>query len=36
MMGCTSKGSALKLAEIIAATALAGEVSLASAISSLD
>ncbi len=36
MMGCTGNGSALKLTEIAAATALAGEISLASAISSLD
>jgi len=36
MLGCYGKGKALKLAEIMAGTALAGELSLASAISSLD
>ena len=36
MMGCTGENGALKLAEIATATALAGEISLASAISSLD
>jgi hydroxymethylglutaryl-CoA reductase (NADPH) len=36
IMGCTGENSALKLAEIAAGTALAGEISLASAISSLD
>ena len=36
IMGCTGQNSALKFAEIAAATALAGEISLASAISSLD
>ncbi len=36
IMGCTGKNSALKLAEIAAGAALAGEISLASAISSLD
>lgn len=36
LMGCTGKGSVTKLAEIAAVTALAGEISLASAISSLD
>lgn len=36
MLGCTGPGTSLKLAEIVAATALAGEISLASAISSLD
>ncbi|MDM7859832.1 hydroxymethylglutaryl-CoA reductase [Alteromonas sp. ASW11-36] len=36
MMGCTGENSAMKFAEIVAGTALAGEISLASAISSLD
>ena len=36
LLGCTGDGTALKLAEIVAATVLAGELSLASAISSLD
>ncbi len=36
ILGCTEPGSALKLAEIVAATVLAGELSLASAISSMD
>jgi len=36
IMGCTGLGSVNKLAEIIAGTVLAGEISLASAISSLD
>jgi hydroxymethylglutaryl-CoA reductase (NADPH) len=36
MLGCWGKGKVRKLAEIIAAVALAGEISLASAISSLD
>ena len=36
VMGCYGKGKVRKLAEIIAGVALAGEVSLASAISSLD
>jgi len=36
LMGCVGKGKVRKLAEIIAAVALAGEVSLGSAISSLD
>ena len=36
ILGCTGPGSALKLAEIVGATVLAGELSLASAISSLD
>lgn len=36
IMGCHGKGKVLKLAEIVAATVLAGELSLASAISSLD
>ena len=36
MLGCTGEGSALRLAEIVAAVVLAGELSLAAAISSLD
>jgi hydroxymethylglutaryl-CoA reductase (NADPH) len=36
LMGCVGKGKVKKLAEIIAGVALAGEVSLGSAISSLD
>jgi hydroxymethylglutaryl-CoA reductase (NADPH) len=36
MLGCTGPGTALRLAEIVAGTVLAGELSLASAISSLD
>ncbi|MCK5772851.1 MAG: hydroxymethylglutaryl-CoA reductase [Thermoplasmata archaeon] len=36
MMGCYGKGKVMKLAEIVAAVALAGEMSLAAAISSLD
>ncbi|MEO1084996.1 MAG: hydroxymethylglutaryl-CoA reductase, partial [Acidobacteriota bacterium] len=36
VMGCYGKGKVRKLAEIIAGVALAGEISLASAISSLD
>ena len=36
MLGCYGKNKALKLAEIMASVALAGELSLASAISSLD
>lgn len=36
IMGCAGPGKVLKLAEIIAGTVLAGEISLASAISSLD
>ena len=36
MMGCYGKGKVMKLAEIMAAVALAGEMSLAAAISSLD
>ena len=36
MMGCWGKGKVFKFAEIVAATVLAGELSLASAISSLD
>jgi hydroxymethylglutaryl-CoA reductase (NADPH) len=36
MMGCHGKGKVYKFAEIVAATVLAGELSLASAISSLD
>jgi hydroxymethylglutaryl-CoA reductase (NADPH) len=36
VMGCTGPGSARKLAEIMAAVALAGELSLGAAISSLD
>jgi hydroxymethylglutaryl-CoA reductase (NADPH) len=35
-MGCEGVGKVNKLAEIIAATVLAGEISLAAAISSLD
>ena len=35
-MGCYGKGKVRKLAEIIAGVCLAGEISLASAISSLD
>ncbi len=36
MLGCTGRGSVRKLAEIIAGVALAGELSLGAAISSLD
>jgi hydroxymethylglutaryl-CoA reductase (NADPH) len=36
IMGCTGRGTVNKLAEIVAGVALAGELSLASAISSLD
>jgi len=36
MIGCTGPGKVNKLAEIVAATVLAGEISLASAISALD
>jgi hydroxymethylglutaryl-CoA reductase (NADPH) len=36
LMGCSGKGKVHKLAEIIAATVLAGEISLGSAISSSD
>ncbi|MGZ4693346.1 MAG: hydroxymethylglutaryl-CoA reductase [Acidimicrobiales bacterium] len=36
ILGCTERGSVAKLAEIVAGTVLAGEISLASAISSLD
>ncbi len=36
ILGCTGRGSVGKLAEIVAGTVLAGEISLASAISSLD
>jgi hydroxymethylglutaryl-CoA reductase (NADPH) len=36
LMGCAGKGKVNKLAEIIAATVLAGEISLGSAISSSD
>ena len=36
VMGCRGRGSVNKLAEIVAGVALAGEISLASAISSLD
>lgn len=36
MLGCTGKGKVNKLAEIVAGTVLAGEISLASAISALD
>jgi hydroxymethylglutaryl-CoA reductase (NADPH) len=36
ILGCLGKGKVLKLAEIVAGVVLAGEISLASAISSLD
>jgi hydroxymethylglutaryl-CoA reductase (NADPH) len=36
ILGCTERGSVDKLAEIIAGVALAGELSLGAAISSLD
>jgi hydroxymethylglutaryl-CoA reductase (NADPH) len=36
MLGCWGKGKVEKLAEIVAATVLAGELSLAAAISSLE
>ncbi len=36
MLGCTGRGSVRRFAEIVAGVALAGEVSLAAAISSLD
>ena len=36
LMGCVGRGKVKKLAEIIAGVALAGEISLGSAISSLD
>ena len=36
MIGCSGKNKVLKLAEIVGSVALAGEISLASAISSLD
>jgi len=36
VMGCWGKGKVNKFAEIIAGVALAGEISLGSAISSLD
>jgi hydroxymethylglutaryl-CoA reductase (NADPH) len=36
MLGCSGKGGVLKFAEIVAGVVLAGEISLASAISSLD
>lgn len=36
LLGCTGRGSVRKLAEIVAGVVLAGEISLASAISSLD
>jgi len=36
ILGCTGRGKVRKLAEIVAGVALAGEISLASAISSLD
>lgn len=36
MMGCAGAGKVMKLAEIVAGTVLAGEISLAAAISSLD
>lgn len=36
MLGCRGRGTVRKLAEIVAGVALAGEISLASAISSLD
>jgi hydroxymethylglutaryl-CoA reductase (NADPH) len=35
-MGCQGPGKVMKLAEIVAGTVLAGEISLAAAISSLD
>jgi len=36
LLGCTGRGTVRKFAEIVASVALAGEISLASAISSLD
>lgn len=36
MLGCYGKGKVKKLAEIVAGVSLAGEISLAAAISSLD
>ena len=36
LLGCSGTGTVNKLAEIIAGVVLAGEISLASAISSLD
>ncbi len=36
MLGCWGKGKVSKLAEIVAGVVLAGEISLAAAISSLD
>jgi hydroxymethylglutaryl-CoA reductase (NADPH) len=36
LLGCYGRGTVYKLAEIIAAVALAGEISLAAAISSSD
>jgi len=36
LLGCTGRGSVRKLAEIVGGVSLAGEISLASAISSLD
>ena len=36
VLGCTGRGSVRKLAEIMAGVALAGELSLGAAISSLD
>jgi hydroxymethylglutaryl-CoA reductase (NADPH) len=36
LLGCVGRGKVNKLAEIIAATVLAGEISLAAAISSSD
>ena len=36
MLGCTGRGKVRKFAEIVAGVVLAGEISLASAISSLD
>jgi len=36
LLGCTGRGKVKKFAEIVAGVALAGEISLASAISSLD
>jgi hydroxymethylglutaryl-CoA reductase (NADPH) len=36
MLGCYGQGKVMKFAEIVAATVLAGELSLASAISSLE
>jgi hydroxymethylglutaryl-CoA reductase (NADPH) len=36
VLGCEGKGKVLKLAEIVAGVALAGEISLAAAISSAE